>query len=376
MRIGIDGRYIQDHFPGIGRYTYHLARNLAVVAPEDAFYLFVDPCAGNSRYDLAPFVEASNVRLIPTTVGTFSFRQQTVLPALARQHRLDLYHNPYYLVPYAMPCPMVATLHDMIPMLYPESVPGPALPTVFLLTVRLTLFRARRVIVVSQSTRRDLLRVIPSADGKVSVVHNAVDGGFSRQPEGRVMEVRRRYGLDARYLYYLGANKPHKNLVRLVEAWATLSAEVRAGAELVLAGHEDERYPQVYEAVTRLGLHDVRLLGAVPDEDLAPLYSDATGFIFPSLYEGFGLPVIEAMACGAPVACSNTSSLPEIVGNAAITFDPHNEADMAVAMRRLLQDDGLRRYLAEAGPRRAALFTWGRVAEETLEVYRSALAAR
>ncbi len=376
MRIGIDGRYIQDHFPGIGRYTYHLARSLAVIAPEDTFFLFIDPTAGNTRYDLSPFVEAPNVRLIPATVGTFSFQQQTVFPALARQHRLDLYHSPYYLIPYAMPCPVVATLHDMIPILYPESVPGAALPTVFLLTARLTVLRAQRVIVASQSTRRDVVRVIPSADGKASVVHHAVDEGFAPQPEGRVAEVRRRYGLDARYLFYLGANKPHKNLVRLIEAWAALPDDVRAGAELVLAGHEDERYPQVYEAVTRLGIHSVRLLGAVPDGDLAPLYSGATGFIFPSLYEGFGLPILEAMACGAPVACSNTSSLPEIVGNAAITFDPHNEADMAAAMRSLLEDGDLRQDLSEAGPRRAALFTWRRAAEETLAVYRSVLAAR
>ena len=376
MRIGIDGRYIQDHFPGIGRYTYHLARNLAEVAPNDTFFLFVDPTAANTRHDLSPFVEAPNVRLIPATVGPFSFRQQRVLPALARQHRLDLYHNPYYLVPYAMPCPMVATLHDMIPMLFPESVPGATLPTVFLLTVRLTVLRAQGVIVVSQSTRRDLLRVVPSADGKVTAVHNAVDEGFAPQPEGRVAEVRRRYGLDARYLFYLGANKPHKNLVRLIEAWASLSDEARAGAELVLAGHEDERYPQVYEAVTRLGIHTVRLLGAIPDEDLAPLYSGATGFVFPSLYEGFGLPVLEAMACGVPVACSNTSSLPEIVGNAAITFDPHNEADMAAAMRALLQDADLRQDLAEAGLRRAAHFTWRRAAEETLAAYRRIAMAR
>lgn len=376
MRIGIDGRYIQDHFPGIGRYTYHLARNLAAVAPEDTFLLFVDPTAENTRFDLAPFVEAPNVRLIPTTVGPFTFRQQTALPALARQQRLDLYHNPYYVVPYAMPCPMVATLHDMIPMLYPESVPGAVLPTVFLISVRLTVLRSQRIVVVSHSTRRDLLRVVPSADGKVVTVHNAVDEGFAPQPEGRVAEVRRRYGIDAPYLFYLGANKPHKNLVRLVQAWATLPDDVRAGAELVIAGHEDERYPEVYDAVTRLGLLSVRLLGAIPDGDLAPLYSGATGFIFPSLYEGFGLPVLEAMACGAPVACSGTSSLPEIVGNAAITFDPHNEADMAVAMRMLLVDADLRHDLSEAGRQRAAQFTWRRAAEETMAVYRSIVAAR
>jgi len=376
MRIGIDGRYMQDHFPGIGRYTYHLARNLAVAAPQDAFFLFVDPSAVNSRYDLSPFIEAANVRLIPVTAGTFGFGQQTELPALARRHRLDLYHNPYYLVPYAMPCSLVATLHDMIPMLYPESVPGGALPTVFMLTVRLTVLRARRVIVASQSTRRDLVRVIPSADDKTTTVYHAVDATFAPQPDGRVAEVCRRYGLGARYLFYLGANKPHKNLVRLVEAWARLPSQARAGAELALAGQEDERYPQVYEAVTRLGLHDVRLLGAVPDGDLAPLYSGATGFVFPSLYEGFGLPVLEAMACGAPVACSNTSSLPEIVGRAAITFDPHDEGDIALAMRTLLERDDVRQDLAEAGRQRAAQFTWQRAAEETLAVYRSALATR
>jgi len=162
----------------------------------------------------------------------------------------------------------------------------------------------------------------------------------------------------------------------VAEAWATLPDEVRAGTELVLAGHEDERYPQVYETVTRLGMLSVRLLGAVPDDDLAPLYSGAAGFVFPSLYEGFGLPVLEAMACGAPVACSHTSSLPEIVGNAAITFDPHNEADMAAAMRLLLEDAELRQDLAEAGRQRAALFTWRRAAEETLAVYRGAVAGR
>ena len=153
MRIGIDGRYMQDHFPGIGRYTYNLALNVAAAAPEDTLFLFVDPAALNTRFDLAPFVEAANVRLIPASVSPFSLRQQTALPSLARQHHLDVYHSPYYVVPYAMPCAVVATLHDMIPMLFPESVPGATLPSVFLALVRLTTMRARMIIVASESTR-------------------------------------------------------------------------------------------------------------------------------------------------------------------------------------------------------------------------------
>jgi alpha-1,3-rhamnosyl/mannosyltransferase len=191
--------------------------------------------------------------------------------------------------------------------------------------------------------------------------------------------MRARLGLPPRYVLYLGMNKPHKNLARLVEAWAqarrqaTTEAAADPSIQMVIAGREDARYPQARQAAERLAA-DVRFLGAVAEADMPALYSGATLFVFPSLYEGFGLPVLEAMACGAPVACSTAPSLLEIVGDAALTFDPLDVNEMASVLTRALSDEALRRRLGRQGQAQAAGFTWRRAAAETLLVYRQAAA--
>jgi glycosyltransferase involved in cell wall biosynthesis len=371
MRYGIDGRYIQDHFPGIGRYTYNVVPNLATLAAEDEFIVFYDPQARNTRYDLSAWAQLPNVTLVSASVGAFSLQQQWLMPSLARKYRLALYHNPYYVIPYAMPCPTVAMLHDLIPRLYPQSLPNPRLARLFVALTRLTLWRATCVLVDAESTRQDLLRVIHAHPERVVAVPLAVDEDFRPRPEGETWPLRQRLGLVRPYVLYVGINKPHKNLVRLVEAWGGLSSDIRAGYILVLAGWEDPRYPEVRHAVQRAGLEDqVRFLGAVSHQDLPLLYAGALCFAFPSLYEGFGLPVLEALASGTPVACARTSSLPEIVGDAALTFEPHSVAEMREALGRMLREPDLRQRLATAGRTRAREFTWARTATATLEVYR------
>jgi glycosyltransferase involved in cell wall biosynthesis len=371
MRYGIDGRYIQDHFPGIGRYTYNLVPNLAALAPDDDLYVFHDPQARNTRYDLSVWARLPNVTLVSASAGTFTLKQQWLLPSLARHYRLALYHNPYYVIPYAMPCPTIAMLHDLIPRLYPQSLPNPRLARLFVAITRLTLWRARCVLVDAESTRQDLLRVMHARPERVVALPLAVDGDFRPRTEDETGPLRQRLGLVQPYVLYVGINKPHKNLVRLVEAWGGLPADLRAGHTLVLAGWEDPRYPETRNAVQQRRLEDqVRFLGAVSHQDLPLLYAGALGFVFPSLYEGFGLPVLEAMASGTPVACAHTSSLPEIVGEAALTFDPHSLPEMREALARLLLEPDLRRRLTIAGCARAHEFTWARTAAATLEIYR------
>jgi alpha-1,3-rhamnosyl/mannosyltransferase len=189
--------------------------------------------------------------------------------------------------------------------------------------------------------------------------------------------VRRKYGLPEYFVLYLGSNKPHKNLGRLVEAWAQFRNSKFEIRSLVVAGHWDSRYPQAQQKATELGLGEaVRFLGDVSEADLPALYNLATVFAFPSLYEGFGLPPLEAMACGTPVVCANTSSLPEVVGDAALLFDPLDVPALAAALAQALSDADLRTALHARGLARARLFSWERTARETLAVYRQAVGNR
>jgi alpha-1,3-rhamnosyl/mannosyltransferase len=371
-RIGIDGRYIQDHFPGIGRYTYHLIEALAPLCPEQAFVLLHNPSLPNTRYRLGALARYPNLELCRVDVPTFSLAEQLALPLTARRLSLDLLHSPYYIKPYWQPCPSVVTIYDLIPALYPQHLPSARARLVYRATTRLALATAQQVITLSEASRRDLVERYGVPAAKVHVTHLAADARFRPQPAEDVAALRQKYGLPEGYVLYLGINKPHKNLVRLIEAWAIVSGQPSAaGCQLVIAGYWDPRYPQARERAAQLGLRDrVRFLGPVAEEDLPALYSGCELFVFPSLYEGFGLPVLEAMACGAPVVCSNTSSLPEVAGDAALYFDPTDVEQMANTLVRALANRKLRQEMRARVLEQAACFSWEEAAKRTLEVYR------
>lgn len=372
MRWGIDARTIQDHFPGIGSYSFALIRHMAPLAPNDELVVFYDPAAHNTRFDLATLGEQPNVRLVASPWSTFGAAQQMALRQAARRERLHLYHSPYYLMPYALPCPAVVTVHDLIPHAMPGSLPDPRLAPLYRLLVGLAVRRAAHVIVDSQATREDLLRYRHVAPGRVTSIPLAAEERFHPVSADAL---RLRLKLDRPYLLYLGTNKPHKNLVRLVNAWASVPAAARGDCQLVLAGYLDPRYPQAAQAAAPLG-EAVRLLGEVAAEDLPALYSGARWLVFPSLYEGFGLPVLEAMACGTPVACSRGSSLGEVAGDAALTFDPTDVPSIAAVLARLPGDDRLRSEMAPRAREQAARFSWEATARATLAVYHHVLETR
>lgn len=369
MRIGIDARYAGRHFPGIGRYIISLARALGEI--EHGHTLVLIGGGEEGRYNLAGLAGAPRVELATARSGPFAPAQQIELPRLARRLRLDVLHSPYFIKPYfGLPCPSVVTIYDMLGWRYPRMLSRRG-RLLYRLTMGLAVRSANAIITISESARADIAFAYRLPPGRLTVTPLAAERRFRPQPDEVVEELRGRLGLARPYVLYLGSNKPHKNLERLVRAWErALPSPAAAGVELLIAGHEDRKHPEVRRFVEGRGLGArVRFLPDVADADLPALYSGARVFAFPSYYEGFGLPPLEAMACGAPVLCAYATSLPEVVGTAALTVDPFSPAEMAEGLVRLLGNPALRRTLRERGLSRAREFSWRRTAMGTLGVY-------
>ena len=364
----LDTRTATSHFPGIGRYVVSLAQAMApLLARDERLILLRDP-SQPSPWNLTALA-GERVQVVDVSVSPFSPLQQLMIPRLLRRLGADLYHSPYYLMPYRTGCPTLLTVHDLIPLLFPKHSTIQA-RLFFRWATALALRTAHRVIAVSEATRRDLLAHFRIPTRRVVTIPEAADQAFHRRPPDEAKAVRQEHDLPEQYILYLGSNKPHKNLARLIEAFSRITFHA-SRFTLVIAGVWDPRYPEARQRAESLALGKaVRFLGPVAERDLPALYSGATLFTFPSEYEGFGLPVLEAMACGTPVACSNISSLPEVVGDAALTFDPTNTNAIANALNRLLSDTDLRADLRERGLRQAAQFSWERTARDTLAVYR------
>ncbi|HLF87644.1 MAG TPA: glycosyltransferase family 1 protein [Anaerolineales bacterium] len=365
MKYCLDARTATDHFPGIGRYVSNLARAMVdQLAGDEQLIVLRDP-AQTSRWTL-PAPLSGKVIIIEASVSPFGFSQQWIIPRMLRASGLDVYHSPYYLMPYFPGRPTVVTIYDLIPQLFPRVVSARA-RILFQWTTRLALRSADQVVTISEASRQDLLAAYRLNPARVTAIPLAPDPVMCPQSEEEKRRVREKFGLPERFVLYLGINKPHKNLVRLVEAWKMVATD----ALLVIAGAWDARYPQVKERVAALGLGArVRFLGPVSNVDQPALYAAATVFVFPSMYEGFGLPVVEAMACGTAVTCANTSSLQEATGEAAMLFNPTRTEEITASLMRILDDARLRETLREQGIEQARRFTCERVARKTLAIYR------
>lgn len=366
----LDARTATEHFPGIGRYVANLARAMGpLLGPEERLTFLRDP-SRHSPWDLSALAR-ERVRVVDVPLSPFSPRQQWVIPRILRRLGADLYHSPYYLMPYRPGVPTVLTVYDVIPLKFPAQSTFQA-RMLFRWAMRMVLRAARLVLAISEATARDLAHHFPVAPERITVTPLAADPIFSPRPPAEVEVLCRQYGLPESFVLYVGSNKPHKNLIRLVEAWAQMT-DYGIRSTLVIAGVWDPRYPEPRRLAERLGLQNIRWLGPVPESDLPALYSAATLFVFPSLYEGFGLPVLEAMACGAPVVCSNTSSLPEVAGDAALLVDPTDVKALAVAIADLLRDEARQEEMREKGLQQAARFSWEWTASMTLDVYRNVI---
>lgn len=376
LTIGIDCRFIQDKFHGIGRYTYQLLSHLCALEGEHRVVAFVDRSLPNMRFPLDALADHGRLTLWPIKVPLYHPSELTAWPRLLRAAPVDVLHVPYFWSPLALPCPLVTTIHDMIFDRHPEYMPQPHLRAVYWLGSRAAIRRSRRIIAVSEATRADIVAYGGGEAGRVCVVPEGVEPSFAPVRDGAALRaIRARYGLPERYVLALGARRPHKNIARLVEAFATIAGELPHA--LVLAGEIDPRFDNAPSPLVRRLRAEGRLVetGFVAEQDLPALYSLAELFVQPSIIEGFGLPVLEAMACGCAVACADSSSLPEVAGDDALLFDPRDSAAIATVLRAALAAPAMRADLARRGVARAAGFSWERAARETFAVYTAAAGA-
>jgi glycosyltransferase involved in cell wall biosynthesis len=298
--------------------------------------------------------------------------EQTALPLALARMDADLVHGLVNVLPLATSTPGVVTVHDLSFVRMPERFPAAKrfyLTRLCAWSVR----RARRVIAVSRQTANDLVRFFAVDAHKVDVVYNGVADRFTPN-DASIASFRSAHGLPERFLLYLGTLEPRKNLERLINAYATWRAQAAPGNRdiaLVLAGAQGWFYETIYQQVQSLGLADmVHFPGYVPAADLPDWYRAALAFVYPSLFEGFGMPVLEAMACGAPVLCSRAPGIEEVAQDAALTFAPEETADLVRALSAIVEDESLRADLRRRGPVHAAQFSWDRCAAETVDVYR------
>jgi glycosyltransferase involved in cell wall biosynthesis len=365
MRVAIDARKLHDF--GIGTYIRNLLRYLARIDHDTEYVLLSGEADLGVAAQLGP-----NFRAVLEPSPNYSIREQIHVPWLLRRERPDVYHAPHYVLPAAISCNSVVTIHDCIHLMFPQYLPNRMAYAYARAQMWTAAHRSDCILTVSDASKRDILHLFNIPPEKIVVVYNAIDAHFSiTPPPEAVARVRERYQLDHRFVLYVGNIKPHKNLVRLIEAFSELRVGELDDVKLLIIGDEISKLPALRLAVHRHKLHKhVRFLGYVPDDQLAVLYRLAAVFIFPSLYEGFGLPPLEAMASGTPVVVSNVSSLPEVVGDAAVLVDPHDIDSIVDGLRLVLTNPSRADEMRRKGLERAREFSWEQSIARTLEVYR------
>lgn len=368
-KVLIDVRTLAGRLTGMGRYATKLLDEMLDLSDHDlelhALCLPDDKVPEAIPRHVLRGIEARPMRP----------EQQVVVPWAILGSRCDLYHYPSYDPPLCPGRPLVTTCADVEPIRMPELFPPKIVWYYKLLAARLR--RAAKVIVISEHTGKDIVELLGIDPERVRPIHLGVGSHFRPISDGQCLAgFRSRYRLPDRFLLYVGNTMAHKNLPRLVAAMAIVANKFPS-VPLLIAGGKDKYRPVVESAIEAARLEEkVKFLGPVPEEDLPALYSSASVFVYPSLYEGFGLPVLEAMACGTPVVTSNAASIPEIVGGAGIMVDPCRYTDIADGILRILENDEDAARFSQLGVRRAGDFTWRRCAEKHLQVYQEVLGKR
>ena len=371
MRIGIDATALPQQRTGVANYVFGLVRGLAAVDGDNSYVVFAKP-----QHIAELGVDRPNFRFLPVEFPARGLRlawEQVALPRHVRAERLDVLHSPHYTMPLRHAARSVVTFCDMTFILQPE-VHQPIKRVFFPAMMRWSARHADRLITISESTRDDLLRLWDVDPDRTTAVPLAAGPEYRPVPSDAAAAACARHGLrPGAYILYVGVLEPRKNVDRLIAAFGQAGARL-GGLDLVIAGRRGWMYDEIFAKVQALGLEKrVRFTGYVAQEDLPGLYGGARLFAYPSRYEGFGLPVLEAMRCGVPVVTTNVSSMPEVAGDACLLVSPDDVPGLAEAMSRLVEQPALAAELGRRGQERAAAFTWERCARETRAVYEQAL---
>ncbi|HVB72396.1 MAG TPA: glycosyltransferase family 1 protein [Ktedonobacteraceae bacterium] len=379
MKIGINALFFRFLSTGSGQYLTHLLNALAEVDSENEYVLLgPDPLPQDfTLNEHFHFEQVPYPNLIRRNLPLEKlFWEQYAAPAGASRAKADLFHVPFFAPPYFSRTPAIATIHDIIPVrlaVYRES----PLMRAYMQLVTRAAHKAALIITVSQHAKQDIVDVLKVPPERIRVTYEAAGDEYKPVTDPDILaRARARYDLsaDSRYIFYLGGLDHRKNVPLLVRAFAHVYQQANdPNLQLLIAGNPDQKsgplFPDPRPVAADLGMSGQIIYRYIEEEDKPAMYSGASAFVFPSYYEGFGLPPLEAMSCGAPVICSNRTSLPEVVGDAAITFDPDNTGQLVAALRDVLANSELEADLRSRSLQQAAHFNWRKTAAETLAIY-------
>lgn len=373
MKIGIDCRMYSSKFTGIGRYVFELVDHVSKYDNDNEYVLFFN----NPEYKTFNPPHTS-IKKVLADVPIYSLQEQTKLLSLLNKEKLDLMHFTHFNAPLLYFRPSVVTIHDLTLSFYPGKKKHSWLHRLgYHVTLRSTVKKAKHVITISQNSKKDLMSLLRTPEKKITVIPQGVGEEFKPVTDTkRIKATLKKYDIKKPFLLYTGVWRSHKNIPTLVKAFHLLRKTFNIDdLRLVITGKDDPFYPEVRQTAT--SLHEdkhVLFPGLVSEQELLDLYTAATIYVFPSLYEGFGLPPLEAMACKTPVAASEVSSIPEVCGKGnAVYFDPKDSQDMAHKIYALLKNNSLQHDLVHKGLQRVKQFTWSSMAQSTLTVYSTCL---
>jgi glycosyltransferase involved in cell wall biosynthesis len=380
MRVGIDCRMYSSSFTGIGRYVFELTENLFKIDHDNEYVLFFNS-AEYRKFCLSEHTKnapnAPKVEKVLVNAPHYSFKEQTRFLSALNKAKLDLMHFTHFNAPIFYNKPFVVTIHDLTLNYFPgKKMNNPLRRAAYKITLKHAVKKACAIITVSRNTKTDLRLLLKTPSDKIKVIYEGVHEKFkplnNRQA---VRAIKNKYNLDKPYLLYTGVWRGHKNLPALLQAFYILKTKYGFDGYLVITGRKDPLYaPDIMQAITLLQLKkDVIFTGLVKEDELVPLYNGALTYVFPSLYEGFGLPPLEAMRCGVPVVASSSSCIPEVCGKGnAIYFDPYSPDDMAEKIFSVISQKSLREKLIARGLKHVKKYSWERMARQTLAVYSGA----
>jgi glycosyltransferase involved in cell wall biosynthesis len=377
VKVAIDIRRMTEF--GVGTYIRNVVRTLARLDRDSKYFLIGSPSKVAECGTLP-----SNFHCVPLDGRDNTLKGNLAFRSIVQRLECDVVHIPHlFWIPRGLSCPYVLTVHDLLEHMYGSRNASSMRRSLHFHLTRRVLRKAARVIAVSQFTKNEIEKLLAIPNARIEVVYNAIDERFlhGHATEADRELIAQRYLVNHPFILYAGAIRPHKNVVRIIEAFSALKSELQKEQQyldlkLIIIGDDLSSHPRLRRTVVRSGVqNDVRFLGFVPIEVLRIFYDVAKIFVFPSLYEGFGLPPLEAMAHGTPVVTSNTSSLPEVAGNAALLVNPENVFEIRKGLQRALLDPALRERMKQRGYQQAQRFSWTTSVSRILEIYREVAGA-
>jgi glycosyltransferase involved in cell wall biosynthesis len=362
MKIGIDAReFVPGRITGIGRFLWHFLQQATASKYQHEYVLFCNQKT-HIPHDLP------RLKKVIITENIKQVWDQVLLPLNIAREKIDVFLTPYFKAPLFLPSEMVLIINDLIPLFFPEEH-RLLRKLYFRFMIAATARRATRIMTISEHSRSDIVKFLRLPADKIMVIHLGVEERF-RSSDIRKEEIRRKYSLPQKFILYVGNLSPHKNVRILIKSYASLPVSLRENYKLVLGALKSDKYFSNVDKVIREKelIQDVLFTGFIEPKDLPSVYNMSSVFAFPSFYEGFGLPPLEAMACGCPVVSSNTSSMPEVLGDAALFFNPYHVEEISQAIRHMLEDENLRNRFRQKGLERAKLFTIEKMTSRMLDV--------